>query len=146
MAKYFEVRLTCERMQEDGSTRKVTERYITDALTVTEAEARVIEEIAPYIDREFAVISATATKYEEVIRTGDDDRWYKCSYNLITLDEHTAREKRQAFHILISEQTLEAALVEFKAYLSKCMADIEITGVTETKILDFIYYDGKENQ
>ncbi len=145
MTKYFEVRVRREKILETGETRPVTERYITDALSVTEAEARVTQEIVPYTTGFFTILSAAEVKYAEVICTADVDHWYKCTYSLITLDEKTAREKRNTVNLLIGAETLDGALKALKDLLKQCQADTEITGVTETKIVDFIYYGGKEN-
>lgn len=38
---------------ENGKERKVTEKYLIDALSVTEAEARLIEEMSPFISGDF---------------------------------------------------------------------------------------------
>ena len=54
-ANWFECKIRYEKVQEDGLQKKVTEGYVVDALSFTEAEERIIEEMASYISGEFKV-------------------------------------------------------------------------------------------
>ena len=51
MHNWFECKVSYEKMLENGMQKKVTEPYLVDALSFTEAEARIIEEIRPFINR-----------------------------------------------------------------------------------------------
>ena len=55
MANWFECRVKYDKMLENGMQKKVTEPYLVDALSFTEAEARIIEEVSPFISGEFSV-------------------------------------------------------------------------------------------
>lgn len=55
MSKWFECKVRYDKTQENGTIKKVTEPYLVDALSFTEAEARIIEELTPYISGEFEV-------------------------------------------------------------------------------------------
>ena len=59
MHTWFECKIRYEKVMENGMNKKVTEPYLVDALSFTEAEARIIEEITPYISGEFTAVSYT---------------------------------------------------------------------------------------
>ena len=45
MHTWFECKIRYEKVMENGMNKKVTEPYLVDALSFTEAEARIIEEM-----------------------------------------------------------------------------------------------------
>ena len=49
MANWFECKARFDKMMENGSLKKVTEPYMVDALSFTEAEARIIDELTPFV-------------------------------------------------------------------------------------------------
>ncbi|MTU94460.1 DUF4494 domain-containing protein, partial [Parabacteroides merdae] len=55
MHNWFECKVSFEKIMENGAQKKVTEPYLVDALSFTEAEARIIEEIRPFVSGEFTV-------------------------------------------------------------------------------------------
>lgn len=95
MSKWFECKVRYDKIVENGTNKKVTEPYLVDALSFTEAEARIIEELKPYISGEFDVASIKRANYSEVVFADDADRWYECKVEFVTFDERTASEKRQ---------------------------------------------------
>ena len=54
-ANWFETKIRYEKMMDDGKQKMVTEQYVVDALSFTEAEASIIEEMSSYISGEFKV-------------------------------------------------------------------------------------------
>ncbi len=80
MHTWFECKIRYEKVMENGMNKKVTEPYLVDALSFTEAEARIIEEITPYISGEFTVSDIKRANYSELFPSEEDaaDRWFKC--------------------------------------------------------------------
>ncbi|MCX4259521.1 MAG: DUF4494 domain-containing protein [Muribaculaceae bacterium] len=136
MAMWIEVKARYDRMLENGTTKRVTEPYLVDALSCTEAEARVIEELTPFTNGDLSVTSASKTKIVEVFLQFSGDRFYKVKVNFITLDEKTAVEKKTASYIIVPADNLEDALHRFKEGMRGTMSDYEIEAVTETKYVD----------
>lgn len=95
MHTWFECRIRYEKMMDNGMQKKVTEPYLVDALSFTEAEARIIEEMTPFISGEFTVSDIKRANYSELFPSNDeqDDRWFKCKLVFITLDEKSGAEK-----------------------------------------------------
>ena len=86
MALWFECKVRYDKMMENGSVKKVNEPYLVDALTFTEAEARIIEEITPFITGEFSISAVKKTKISEIFFDDSADKYYMVKVNFITLD------------------------------------------------------------
>ena len=146
VSKYYEVKIQYQEMQEDGKEKKVTEQYVVEALTFTEAESRIIEEMTPYISGEFDVVSEKIAPYNEILLSDSysDDKWFVSKVGFITLDERTDKEKKQTFRYLVQAATSELALDYTKEMLSHGMSDYSIDSVQDTPTLDVFLYEVKK--
>ena len=154
MATWFECKVRYEKLQEGGtSVKKVTETFLVDALTFTEAESRIIEERKPFISGEFSVSAVKRTKISEIFFNEEADRYYMVKWLIITLDEKPAAmgkapvEKKVAVLTLVQASTFEAALKAFMDGMSTTMADFEVAQINETQILDVypVKHPGAQN-
>lgn len=143
MALWFETKVRYEKMQENGSVKKVNEPYLVDALTFTEAEARIIEELTPYISGEFSISAVKKTKISEIFFDAADyaDRYYLVKVNFITLDEKSGMEKKSASFILVQAGDFEGALKAFNEEMKGTAADYEIASITESPLMDVFPLD-----
>ncbi len=123
-------------MQDNGMVKKVNEPYLVDALTFTEAEARIVDEMKPYISGEYSISSEKKTKIAEIFFNEDGDRYYQVKVNFVTLDEKTGTEKKSAQLILVQANDLEDALKKFQSGMEGTMSDYEIASIAETMIMD----------
>ena len=146
MHNWFECKISYEKMLENGMQKKVTEPYLVDALSFTEAEARIIEEIRPFISGEFTVADVTRKRYSEIFFNENGDRYYKVKVFFITLDEKAGFEKKTAANMLAQASSLKEAIEVFEEGMKGTLADYTIASVTETQIMDIFPYDvEKEN-
>lgn len=136
MAQWIETKLRYDKIAENGSLKKVTEVFMVDALSFTEAEARITEERTPYVSGDFTVSAVTKSNIAEVFPSEGADRWYKVKAEFISIDEKTACEKRSANYFLVQAVDFRNALENFIVAMKGTMADFEIVGINETKILD----------
>ena len=146
VSKFYEVKVQYQKMLEDGKEKKVTEQYVVESLSFTEAESRITEEMTPYISGEFDIVSEKIAPYNEIFisdRT-DDDKWFISKVGFITLDEKTAKEKKQTFRYLVQAATSELALDYTKEMLSHGMSDYSIDSVQDTPTLDVFLYECTE--
>lgn len=145
-SKYFEVKIQYLKMQDDGKEKKVTEQYVIEALSFAEAESRIIEEMTPYISGEFDVVSEKIAPYNEILLSdnSNDDKWFLSKVSFITLDERTAKEKKQTFRYLVQAATSELALDYTKEMLSHGMSEYCIEAVQDTPTLDVFLYEVKK--
>ena len=136
MSKWFECKVRYDKTQENGTIKKVTEPYLVDSLSFTEAEARIIEELTPYISGEVEVAGIKPVKYSEVVPTDDADRWYECKVEFVTLDERTATEKKTASRLLLAANDLHDAMSRFDQTMRDTMADFNALCIKETPLMD----------
>ena len=134
--QWFECKVKYDKTLETGVVRTVTEPYLVDALSFTEAEARITEEMQPYISGEFTVSAVRRVNLSDVFRNENGDRWYKVKTNFITIDEKTAVEKKTASFQLVQAKEFKEALEVFMEGMKDTMADFEIASITETPLMD----------
>ena len=126
----------------------MTEQYAVNALSFTEAEKRIMEEMSSYISGAFEVSDIKKARYKEVVFDDADssDKWYKVKVQYITLDERTAKEKLSNVYYLVNASTSKVALNNTIEYLGQGMADYKIASVVETKIFDVYEYGANNNK
>ena len=138
VSKFYEVKIQYQKMLEDGKEKKVTEQYVVEAMSFTEAEIRIAEEMLPYTDGDLDVVSEKIAPYNEIFISDNstDDKWFVSKVGFITLDEKTAKEKKQTFRYLVQAATSEHALDYTKTMLNQCLSDYSIDSVQDTPTLD----------
>ena len=136
MANWFECKVRYDKLQENGAVKKVTEPYLVDALSFTEAEARIIEEQTPFISGDFSVSAVKRTKISEIFWDETGDRWYLVKVAFITIDEKTAQEKKTSTLILVQASSFRQALDNFLEGMKGSAADYEIQQIAETPLMD----------
>ena len=144
MHTWFECKIRYEKVMENGMNKKVTEPYLVDALSFTEAEARIIEEITPYISGEFTVSDIKRANYSELFPSEEDaaDRWFKCKLFFITLTKKRSREKDLHYRTGTSFRPSRRCK-ETGRGMKGTMADYVIASVAETAIMDVYPYEAE---
>ena len=138
--RLFECGIRYEKVLENGMQKKVTELYIVDALSFTEAEIRIIGEMSCFISGEFEVVSEKITNYSELVQSPDGDRWYRAKVVFKTLDEKTMNEKKKALYYLVQAKDIDNAKSTMEQFMHGTMADWECEALQETKIMDVFLY------
>ena len=141
MNNWFECKVSYHKMQENGMQKKVTEPYLVDALSFTEAEARIIEEIRPFITGEFTVTDIKRARFSDTFFNDKGDRFYKIKIYFITLDEKSGAEKKTAAQMLVQASDLKDAINVFEEGMRGTLADYQIAMVTETQLMDVFPFD-----
>lgn len=147
MYNWFECKVSFDKIMEDGKQKKVTEAYLVDALSFTEAEARIIEEVAPFISGEFTVKDIKRAKISEIFLNENGDRFYKIKVYFIALDAKSLTEKKTAAQMLAQASNLKEAVAVLEEGMKGTLADYKIASVTETQLMDvFPYEAGKDDK
>ena len=145
-AEWFECKIRFEKIMEDGMQKRVTENYVVDALSFSEAEERIIEEMSSYISGEFDVTDIKKAAYKEIFFADQDtaDKWYKAKLQFITIDEKTDKEKRSNVVYLVQAGTLNGAVRSLDEVMGGTMIDYVIAAVNETTLMDVFEYKKSE--
>lgn len=141
MHSWFTCKVSFDKVLENGMQKKVTEPYLVDALSYTEAEARIIEEIKPFVSGEFTIADIKRAHYSEIFFNENGDRFYKVRVNFITLDAKSGAEKRTPAKMLVQASTLKEAIPLFEEGMKGTLADYSIIAIDETLIMDVFPFE-----
>ena len=135
---WFETKVKYQKTMEDGSEKVVSEAYVVDALSFTEAESAIIDEMSVYVSGEFHVSGITKSAFGEIFFSDvdDDDKWYRAKLQFITIDDKSDKEKRTNVVYLVQAKSLARALRYIDEVMGKTMIDYDTIGINETPIMD----------
>ena len=141
-AEWFECKIRYEKVMEDGMQKRVSENYVVDALSFSEAEERIIEEMSSYISGEFDVMDIKKAPYKEIFFSDADmaDKWYKAKLQFITIDEKTDKEKKSSVNYLVQAGSFNGAVKNIDEVMGGTMIDYVIASVAETTLMDVFEY------
>lgn len=141
-AQWFECKVRYDKTMEDGMEKKVTELYVVDALSFSEAEKRITDEMATHASGEFAIADLKIAPYKEIFFADSDeaDKWYKAKLAFVTIDEKTSKEKKTSVLYLVNAGSVGGCVKSVDEVMSTTMIDYQIMSVQETAIMDVIEY------
>ena len=144
---WFECKIRYEKAMDNGMNKMVTEPYLVDALSFTEAESRIIEEITPFISGEFTVSDIKRARYSELFPSEEEsaDKWFSCRLEFITPNETSGTEKKTKATVLVQASDLCDAMKKLDEGMKGTMADYNAVCIKETAIMDVYPYNSKES-
>ena len=144
-AIWFECKIRYEKTMEDGLPKKVSEVYVVDALSFSEAEERIMEEMLPYNLVDIEIVDVKIAPYREIFFADDNlaDQWFKAKLSFITIDERTDKEKRTSMMYLVNAGNISSAINNIGEGMSGTMIDYVTTSISATKIMDVFEYKKK---
>ncbi|MDR3061067.1 MAG: DUF4494 domain-containing protein [Dysgonamonadaceae bacterium] len=143
---WFECKVAYEKIMENGAPKKVTESYLVDALSFTEAEARILEEMKPFISGEMTIADIKRARIAELFFNENGDRYYKAKVQFVTLDEKSGAEKKTSVQMLAQASDIKEAMAVIDQGMKGTMADYVIASVTETMIMDVFPFSAEEKK
>lgn len=140
---WFETKIKYVKTMEDGLQKSVTELYVVDALSWTEAEKSILENMKTYLSGDYKITDIKPSSYHEIFFSDKekDDKWYKAKLAFISIDEKTEKEKRSNVTYLVQAATLDAAARNINDVMSGTAIDYSSVSVQETKIMDVFEHD-----
>lgn len=147
MHNWFECKISYEKKLENGTSKKVTEPYLVDALSFTEAEARICEKLKDLVPNEFTITDIKRAKFAEIFFNESGDRYFKAKVNFILLDEKRGIEKKTPVTMLAQASDIDEAREVINEGMKGTQSDWSLENIGETKIVDiFTYIDGQEEK
>lgn len=137
---WFECKVKYRKTQDTGVQKIVTEAYLVDALSYTEAESRINEEMTAYISDEFKITNIKPVNFSEVYPIEDCDKWFKSKISLVAYDEESGKERKTNIYLLVQGNDAKHAYENTCEAMKNSMGDYEIPSVSESKILDIFPY------
>lgn len=147
-ANWFEAKVKYMKVNEDGREKKVTESYLLDAMSYTEAESRMMHEMGAVVKGDYYITGLKKSNITELVESTDenDDRWYKAKIAIIDADEVSGKEKSSNQYYLVAAANINRALENLEKSLSTFVVPYEIGSITDTQFMDVFPYfsDGNE--
>ena len=135
---WVEVTNSFLRLMENGKVKKVSEKLLCDALSVSEAEAIAIREYEAICDSgsNFNVKATKVTKISEIFNVDNEvGKYYLVKVGFISLDEKSGAEKHTISQILVGAENFATAVSNFHKGMEGTMTDYEIVSISETPIV-----------
>ncbi len=147
MTNWFECRIKYEKTLENGTRKKVSESYLVDAMTFTEAESRIIEEVTPFVVGGFEVTHISKDPISELSNATDEkaDLWYKAKIAFISLDEKTGSEKKSFSTMYVRACNFSDALKHLNDSMKGTMSYWECHSISLSKVIDVFGLKANEN-
>ena len=142
---WYECKVKYRKTHETGESKVTTETYLLDAVSYTEAEARITEEMKTYTSEEFMITNIKVANLSEVHPFENSDRWFKSKVSLISYDDESGKERKSNLYMLIQANDVKEAYENTEQALQETMGDYSIPAITESPILDvFPYFSDEE--
>lgn len=142
MSAWYLTKIKYTLQDEQGKQKAVSEAYLIDAVSYTEAEARLFGFVAANIP-DFQVTGITKMRLQEVFFVEEGaETWFKVKVNYLLFDEKTQKEKKVPYQMLINAHTPKEAYDLLDERLGK-MQDYVITDVNSTLILEVVPYESE---
>lgn len=143
---FFECTVKFDKVQETGLIKKVSEKYIVEALSFTEAEMRISNEMRQYISGDFDVTAIRRLQVADIFESqaADADRWYKAKLAFFTLDERTLKEKRTVCVVLVHAKNFDDARYAIQEGMKGTLGDWENAVLSETPVIDLYRWQAEK--
>ncbi|RRJ91372.1 DUF4494 domain-containing protein [Flavobacterium macacae] len=145
-AIWYECKVKYRKLQETGEQKLVTEPYLVDAISYTEAEKRINEEMGAYVSEEFKITNIKVCNYAEIHPFENADRWFRSKVSLVSFDEESGKERKANMYLLIQANDVKEAYDNTVNVMKDTMGDYTIPAISESLIMDvFPYFSGEES-
>lgn len=139
---WFTCKIKYSKPDSDGIENKVTEMYLVNAFSYTEAEGRMYQVIQEELGMGGEVSQITKSTYMEIFRDEAAEHWFRCKVALVSYDENSGKEKHSNQYYLTQADTVKDAYERITIEMQKSTSDFVIPGITYTKILDVYDWSG----
>ena len=144
-ATWYECKVKYRKINDTGVQKLTTEPYLVDAISYTEAESRINEEMSAYISDEFKITNIKVANYAEIHPFENSDRWFKSKVSLIAYDEESGKERKSNMYLLVQANDVKEAFDNTNQMMNGTMGDYTIPTISESPIMDvFPYFSGEE--
>ncbi|MCE5332722.1 MAG: DUF4494 domain-containing protein [Bacteroidales bacterium] len=142
MQNWFECKTKYVRVDDDGRERKVNEMYLVDAVSVTDAETRLIEQLKTMVRGEFVVGKVAESNIIEIFPYEDGQWWYKAKIQTVVIDESLGKEKKANHYFLVAADDIKQALQRLEEGLSYLLVPYSTISIVLSAVVDvFPYFD-----
>ena len=141
MSNWYTVKVKYVKQLEDGRLKRVTEPYLVDATSFTEAEARIYEEIGSSVKGEFLISGIAKTDFADIFYYEDCDTWYKCKLSYVSASADDDKEKKITSYALVTANNVKEAYERIHESMEGTLTTFEIPSIAVTTIIEVFPYN-----
>lgn len=141
MNSWFTVKVKYTKQLDNGALKRVTEPYLLAAMTFTDAEARIYEELGTSIQGEFIVNGISRTELNDIFAYDDSGIWFKCKVQYENFDADTEKSKRVSQNFLVEANSVKEAFERMSESLKGLMVDFQIPSIIQSPIIDIFPFN-----
>ena len=146
MNSWFTVKVKYTKQLENGTFKRVSEPYLLAAMTFTDAEARIYEELGSSIRGEFQVTGIARTDLHDIFQYDDAEQWFKCKVTYDRIDEDGEKAKTISQNFLVSAAQVKEAYDRIEESLATLMIDFNVVSITSSPIVEIFPYREEDVQ
>ena len=146
MQTWFESKVKYSKVSQTGKEQMVTESFLLDAVSYTDAETRIIRKMQEMVrGGEFQIVDIKKSKIAEVFPFENGEWWFKATINLVTVDEDAGKEKKMRTYYMIMGDDLKEALLRLEESLEFLVIPYVVSALTVSTIVDVFPYEASES-
>ena len=147
MSVWFECKVKYTKIDETtGKEKKVTEPYLIDAVSFTDAESRIYKEMETYVSGEFSISNIKVVKFAELLPNENGDSWFRVKLVYVSIDEEAGKERKINSYLLVQANDIKEAYDEVVRYMQNSVSDYTIPSISESPIMDIFPFYSEEEQ
>lgn len=134
--EWYTVKIKYYKEYDDGSIKRVTEPYLLQAATFTDAEARIHEEVLTHIRGDFLITNIAKTDFADIFYYDDADQWHKCKLQYVDINPDNGKEKKITQQFLVTAHNVKEAFDRMHESLRGMLTSFELPSIMQSPIVD----------
>ncbi len=144
MASWYLGKIRYQKEDETGRLKTTNEAYLVDALSYTEAEAKLYSQIVTDAS-DFSVTAISRMRLADLFTFETGEKWFKCKVIYYSIDDKSGKEKKVVNYMLLNADDISEALTRITDSLKTMLVPYETTDINLTPILDVFPYSAGED-
>lgn len=146
MKTWYVCTVRYQKEDDHGRIKNVTEKYLVDALSFTEAEAMIYEEMGQRVMGEFHVKDISRTSIVDVFEFAGSDQFYQAKVSYMITDSDSGKEKKVNNLMLVTAHSVDEAHNRLKESLNNMLVTFTVPEIKESPVLEVFHHYKKESQ
>jgi hypothetical protein len=144
MRTWFLCKVKYAKENEEGLLKNISEQYLVDAVSFTEAEAILYDRLASQIRGDFQVTGISKSNIIDVFFYEDCDIWYKCKICYLVADADSGKEKKVTQYMIVTAEDVKNAYDRIQESLSNMLVSFRIPDIVESAIVEVFPFEKDE--
>ncbi|NVJ85137.1 MAG: DUF4494 domain-containing protein [Algoriphagus sp.] len=144
MRTWFLCKVKYAKENEQGLLKSISEQYLVDAVSFTEAEAILYDRLGSQIRGDFQVTGISKSNIVDVFYYDDADIWHKCKITYLVADGESGKEKKVTQYMIVTAYDVKQAYDRIQESLSNMLVSFRVPDITESPIVEVFPYESND--